>query len=151
LLNEYELDEFDRKILKEYLNDARASSREIARGIGVSVSTVLARTRKMEKNGVIKGYTVMIDHEKLGYQLTAITEVIVSKGKLLEVEKEIAKMPVTCAVYDVTGEIDAVLIAKFKDRNELSTYTKMLLAIPYVERTNTHVVLTTVKEDFRLI
>jgi len=150
-LNEYELDEFDRKILKEYLNDARASSREIARGIGVSVSTVLARTRKMEKNGVIKGYTVMIDHEKLGYQLTAITEVIVSKGKLLEVEKEIAKMPVTCAVYDVTGEIDAVLIAKFKDRNELSTYTKMLLAIPYVERTNTHVVLTTVKEDFRLI
>ena len=151
MLNEYELDEFDRKILKEYLNDARASSREIARGIGVSVSTVLARTRKMEKNGVIKGYTVMIDHEKLGYQLTAITEVIVSKGKLLEVEKEIAKMPVTCAVYDVTGEIDAVLIAKFKDRNELSTYTKMLLAIPYVERTNTHVVLTTVKEDFRLI
>ena len=151
MLNEYGLDEFDRKILKEYLNDARASSREIARGIGVSVSTVLARTRKMEKNGVIKGYTVMIDHEKLGYQLTAITEVIVSKGKLLEVEKEIAKMPVTCAVYDVTGEIDAVLIAKFKDRNELSTYTKMLLAIPYVERTNTHVVLTTVKEDFRLI
>jgi DNA-binding Lrp family transcriptional regulator len=46
---------------------------------------------------------------------------------------------------------DAVIIAKFKSREELGKFTKNLLALPYVERTNTHVVLTTVKENFRLL
>jgi DNA-binding Lrp family transcriptional regulator len=46
---------------------------------------------------------------------------------------------------------DAVIIAKFKKREELGKFTKRLLAIPFVERTNTHVVLTTIKEDFRII
>jgi DNA-binding Lrp family transcriptional regulator len=51
----------------------------------------------------------------------------------------------------VTGLTDAFIIAKFKSREELGKFTKRLLALPYIERTNTHVVLTTVKEDFRLI
>jgi len=101
--------------------------------------------------GIIKGYTVMVDYEKLGYEITAITEITVSKGKLLDVEKEVAKIPSTCAVYDVTGAIDCIVIAKFRSRKELSDYTKHLLSIPYVERTNTHVVLTVVKEDFRMM
>jgi DNA-binding Lrp family transcriptional regulator len=86
----------------------------------------------------------------LGYDLTALTEIIVSKGKLLEMEREIAKLPGVCAVYDITGATDGMVVAKFKDREELSRFTKSLLAMPFVERTNTHVVLTTVKEDFRL-
>ena len=145
------IDKIDRKILSEYLKDARSSFREVASKIGVAVGTVLSRVRKMEKEGMIKGYSVMLDHEKLGYELTAITEITVSKGKLLEMEKEIAKFPNICAVYDVTGLTDAIVIAKFHDREELSKFTKALLAMPFVERTNTHIVLTTVKEDFRLI
>ena len=54
-------------------------------------------------------------------------------------------------VYDVTGEIDAVIIAKFRSVAELSSFTKRLLANPYVERTNTHVVLNVIKEDFRMV
>jgi hypothetical protein len=42
-------------------------------------------------------------------------------------------------------------VAKFKSREDLGAFTKRLLTLPYVERTNTHVVLTTVKENFRLI
>lgn len=145
------LDEVDRQILAEYLKDARRSSREIARQIGVSTTTVITRTKRMENEGIIKGYTVMLDHEKLGYDITAITEITVSKGRLVDVEREVAKIPSTCAVYDVTGEIDCIVIAKFKSRKELSEYTKHLLSIPYVERTNTHVVLTVVKEDFRIL
>ncbi len=104
----------------------------------------------MEQEGVIKGYTARVDSEKLGYGLTAVTEILVSKGKLLEMEREIAKLPGVCAVYDVTGEIDGVVIAKFRDREQLSSFTKGLLGLPFVERANTHVVLTTVREDFRL-
>ncbi|MEM3437398.1 MAG: Lrp/AsnC family transcriptional regulator [Nitrososphaerales archaeon] len=145
------IDEIDKKILSEYLKDARLSFREVASKIGVAVGTVLSRVRKMEKEGLIKGYSVILDHEKLGYELTAITEITVSKGKLIEMEKEIAKFPNICAVYDVTGLTDAIIIAKFHSREELSNFTKVLLGMPFVERTNTHIVLTTVKEDFRLI
>jgi DNA-binding Lrp family transcriptional regulator len=145
------LDETDVKILKALTLDARFSSRQIAKQCGVSIGTVLSRMKKMENEGVIKGYSALLDHEMLGYELTVISEITVSKGRLLEMENEIARLPNVCCVYDVTGLIDAFIIAKFKDREELSKFTKRLLALPYVERTNTHVVLTTIKEDFRII
>ncbi|MEM2117463.1 MAG: Lrp/AsnC family transcriptional regulator [Candidatus Bathyarchaeia archaeon] len=145
-----ELDETDVKILKTLTSDARLSSRQIANQCYISIGTVLSRIKRMEKEGIIKGYSALLDHEKLGYELTVVSEITVSKGRLLEVENEIARLPNVCCVYDVTGLIDAVIIAKFKNREELSKFTKRLLAIPYVERTNTHVVLTTIKEDFRL-
>lgn len=146
---ESSLDEIDFKILRALTLDARASSRQLAKQCGVSTSTVLSRIKKLEESNVIKGYTAIVDHEKLGYELTVVVELTVSKGRLLEVENEIAKLPNVCCVYDVTGLIDAMIIAKFKNREELSKFAKRLLAMPYVERTNTHVVLTTVKEDFR--
>jgi DNA-binding Lrp family transcriptional regulator len=146
-----ELNETDAKILQGLLEDARFSSRQIAKKVGVSVGTVLARIKKMEREGIIKNYSALLDHEKLGYELTVVTEITVSKGRLVETEKEIAKIPNVCSVYDVTGLTDAVIIAKFKGREELGQFTKRLLALPYIERTNTHIVLSTVKEDFRLL
>ncbi len=146
-----EMDELDRKILHAYLTDSRTSYRELAHRLGVSTTTVQSRTSKLEKAGIIRGYSAIFDHEKVGFQLTAITEVTVAKGKLLELEREVAKIPQVLAVYDVTGLTDAMVIAKFKSREDLSKFTKTLLAMPFVERTNTHLVLTTVKEDFRLL
>ena len=145
------IDTVDEKILSELLRDCRRSYRAIARKAGTSVGTILTRIRRMEKSGVIKGYTAILDHEKLDYQLTVIAEITVSRGKLLEMEEAISKLPNTCAVYDVTGLTDALVIAKFHDREELRKFTKSLLAMPFVDRTNTHIVLTTVKEDFRLL
>jgi len=145
------IDDIDRKILSELLRDCRRSYRAIARRAGVSVGTVLSRVRRLEKNGVVRGYTALLDQEKLGYQLTVLAEITVSKGKLVEMEEAISKLPNTCAVYDVTGLTDALVIAKFHNRDELSKFTKSLLSMPFVDRTNTHVVLTTVKEDFRLL
>ena len=144
------LDQTDVKILKALTQDARLSSRQIAKQCEISIGTVLSRTKRLEKEGIIKGYSALLDHEKLGYELTVVTEITVSKGRLLEVENEIARLPNVCCVYDVTGLTDAFIIAKFKTREELSRFAKRLLALPYVERTNTHVVLTTIKEDFRI-
>jgi len=146
-----DLNNTDIKILQGLLEDARFSSRQIAKNVGVSVGTVLSRIKKMEDDGLIKGYSVLLDHEKLGYQLTVITEISVSKGKLVETETEIAKIPNVCGVYDVTGLTDGIILAKFKSREELGVFTKKILSLPYIERTNTHVVLTTVKENFRLL
>lgn len=145
------MDETDVKILKLLLEDARLSSRQIARRIGVSVGTVLGRIKRMERRGVIKGYSAIVDHEKLGYELTVVTEIVGSKGKLLEMEREIAEWPNVCCVYDATGLTDAFVIAKFHNRKELSAFTKRLLSLPLVERTNTHLVLTTVKENLNML
>jgi len=144
------LDETDVKIVKALTLDARLSSRQIAKQCGVSIGTILSRMKKLEKEGIIKGYSALLDHEKIGYELTVVSEITVSKGRLLEMENEIARLPNVCCVYDITGLVDAIIVAKFKTREELSKFTKRLLALPYVERTNTHVVLTTIKEDFRI-
>jgi DNA-binding Lrp family transcriptional regulator len=146
----FALDDIDRKLLGELLKNSKRSYRELAKAIGVSAATVINHVQRLESGGVIKDYSVRLDHERLGYELTVVTEIIVSKGKLLETDEEIAKIPHVCAVYDITGETDAMVVAKFKSRSNLSDFTKKLLSMPYVERTNTHVVLTTVKEDFRM-
>jgi DNA-binding Lrp family transcriptional regulator len=146
-----DLDQTDFKILKALSLDARLSARQIGQQCQISVSTALSRMRKMEDEGIIRGYSARLDQEKLGYELTVVTEITVSKGRLLEMENEIARIPNVCCVYDLTGLADAAIIAKFKNREELSKFTKSLLAMPYVERTNTHVVLTTIKEDFRVL
>ena len=65
-------------------------------------------------------------------------------------EKEIADLDGPCIVYDITGNTDALIIGKFRSRDELSTFTKHILSMPFVDRTNTHLVLATVKEDLRI-
>lgn len=145
------MDGTDVKILRKLIADARMSYRRIAEEVGVSAPTVLARVEKLEREGVIRSYSAVLDHEKLGYDLTAIIEITAVKGKIVEIEKQIAKFPNVCAVYDTTGLTDMMVIAKFKSRKELSDFVKKDLSLPYVERTNTHTVLITVKEDFRFI
>ncbi len=144
------LEEKDVKILRELIADARLSYREIARRTGLSVVTVAARIRELEKQGVIQGYTAILNPQKLGYDVVAIIELVISKGKLLDVQREIAKNPNIYGVYDVTGTSDAIVIGRFRNREELSRFVKSLLSTEYVERTITHVALGTAKEDPRV-
>jgi DNA-binding Lrp family transcriptional regulator len=144
------LDDLDFSILGLLLTDSRTSAREIAHRLGVSTSTVTSRMERLQEGHILRGFTAIVDFQRLGYDLTVVTEILVSKGKLLEMEREIANLPGVCAVYDVTGETDAIVISKFRDREELSHFTKGILSMHFVERTNSHVVLATVKEDFRL-
>ena len=144
------MDENDKKILRNLLFDARLSARQLALKLGMSTVTILSRIKKLENQKIIKSYTALLDHEKLGYDLTAIIEIIAKKDKIIEVEETLSKIENVCAVYDVTGSTDTMLIAKFKERSELSKFVKNLSTIPNVENTITHLVLNTVKEDFRI-
>jgi len=145
-----DLDKTDERILKNLMVDARSSARQLALKLGISTVTVLSRIKKLEREKIIKGYTALIDHEKLGYNLTAIIEIIAKKDKIIDMEVEISKIENVCGVYDITGNTDTLIIAKFKSRNELSEFVKGLATIPNIENTITHVVLNTTKEDFRL-
>ena len=145
-----DLDKTDERILKNLMVDARSSARQLALKLGMSTVTVLSRIKKLEKEKIIKGYTALIDHEKLGYNLTAIIEIIAKKDKIIDMEVEISKIENVCGVYDITGNTDTLVIAKFKSRSELSEFVKGLASIQNIENTITHVVLNTAKEDFRL-
>ncbi len=144
-----DIDKIDEKILKNLMVDARISARQLALKLGMSTVTILSRIKKLEKEKIIKGYTALIDHEKLGYDLTAIIEVVANKN-IVDIEEKLSKIDNVCAVYDITGNTDTVIIAKFKERSKLSEFVKSLSAMTNVDNTITHVVLNTTKEDFRL-
>jgi DNA-binding Lrp family transcriptional regulator len=141
-------DELSMRMMQELGKDSRMSFRALSKKLGVSTSTVIQKVRALERKGVIQGYSVLFDYEKLGYELTAIIEMVARKGRLVEAEREIAQLPHVVGVYDVTGACDAVVIAKFKNREELNKFVKHLLGMKGVEKTNTHFVLNVVKEDF---
>jgi len=144
------LDAVDYKIIDLLEEDCRLSYNKIAAKIGVSVGTAYNRIKDLESKGLLRGYSLIVDSAKLGYSLTAVIFVQALGEHLVAMEQKIAKWDSVVAVYDVTGEFDAVVIAKFKERSSLSAFIKQLAAEPYVKRTVTSVALNTVKEDFRL-
>jgi DNA-binding Lrp family transcriptional regulator len=146
-----DFDEKDEKILKHLLVDARQSARQLAHKLNVSTVTMISRIKKLEEKKIIDGYTARLNHESLGYDITGIIEVTTTKGKMLKIEEEIAKTENVCAVYDITGDADTLVIGKFKDRKSLSEFVKKISSIPNVENTVTHLVLNTIKEDNRFI
>jgi DNA-binding Lrp family transcriptional regulator len=145
-LSVLELDETDRRLLNELLRDSRQSFRELARNTGVSVATALSRVRRLEKAGAIRGYTCLLDYEKLGYDVSVQVSLKISKGKLFEVERQIASSPNVALVYDVTGSYDATVIAKFRSRRAMDAFLKKIQTYDFVERTETQLILNTMKE-----
>lgn len=145
------MDEKDEKILKNLLVDGRLSSRNLAFKLGISTVTIISRLKKLEKENIILGYSARLNHELLGYEITAVIEVSTREGKMMEVGEQIAKNDNVTAVYDLTGQADTLIIAKFKTRRSLSDFIKKISKIPNIEKTVTHVVLNTIKEDNRLI
>jgi Lrp/AsnC family transcriptional regulator for asnA, asnC and gidA len=140
------IDDLDLSILRELKKDARKSHRDIAEKLGVAEGTIYNRVNKLQEMGVIKRFMVDLDFSKLGYDLTAVIGFIVEGGHLAEVEERIAKKANVSALYDVTGEYDALIVAKFKEREEMDKFIKSVMAIPHVERTYTMLVLNVMKE-----
>jgi DNA-binding Lrp family transcriptional regulator len=140
-------DETDKRILNAVIENSRLSLRQIAKKLGVSVATVMHHLNKLENEKIIKKYTAYLDYEKIGYDVEVIIEIRISKGKLLDVEKKIAVHPNVFGIYDVTGAFDAVILARFKTRRHMDAFLKKIQTYEFVERTETKLVLQTIKEE----
>jgi DNA-binding Lrp family transcriptional regulator len=146
----HKVDDVDRKIIRLLQEDARKSFNKIAESLGIAVGTAYNRVKNLEDNGILKGYTIMLDSAKLGYGLTALI-LIEAEGRYLpEVEKELAKLDEVICIYDITGDYDIAVVARFKNRSTLNNFINSTLKMPHVSRTVTNVVLNVVKEDFRV-
>jgi len=142
-----EVDELDRKILHLLQLNGQIGYRELAAKAGTNPSTVFNRVKSLEKRGVIKGYTAILSPSALGYDLTAIIFVRITGPHLIELEQKIASLPAVQMVYDITGDYDVMVIAKFRNMNELNSFVKGVLSMQYVERTLTNLALNVVKEE----
>ncbi len=146
-----EADETDRKILNILLENSRLSLRKIARKAGISVATAMKRMQRMEKAGIIKKYSAVVDYEKLGYVVSAMIEVTIEKWKLAETEELLRSEPSIDAVYNVTGPIDTVVCARFPNIEKLNELIQKLNKSPCINRTNTHVIVKRVKEGSLMV
>ncbi|RAP53099.1 MAG: AsnC family transcriptional regulator [Methanosphaera sp. rholeuAM270] len=141
------MDELDKNILELLSTDGRKSYRKISRDLGVSVGTIHNRVDKLTKTGIISKFVPVLNHEKLGYNLTAIIGLEIKGGTVAHIiEKEQFKNNLL-AVYEVTGQFDGFIIAKFKNTFELNKFIKLLLQEECVTKTYTQTVLNIVKEE----
>jgi len=145
------VDELETKVIRALNQNSRKSFREIAKEIGTSAPVVINKIKKLEEAGAIKGYIPILDPEYFGYTLMAVVALRISHGKLIEAQERIAEDPHVMAIYDVTGDWDSIVIARFKSREDLNSFIKGILAQKYVDRTVTHIVLNVVKDERRLI
>lgn len=141
------LDELDRNIMNVLIENSRLSYRQIAKKLGVSVATVMHRVNMLEKEKIIKRNTSILDYEKIGYDIEVLIDVRIARGKLIEVERKIAVDPNVFAVYDTTGDFDAAILARFHNRRKMDAFLKKIQTYDFVERTNTKLVLSTIKES----
>lgn len=140
------LDKKDKLILNVLKDQSNLSIKQISKLVKIPATTVYNRIKNLENEKIIKGYGVDLDYEKIGYDFKVIIQVRISKGKLFEVEKTVSKFSNVYAVYDLTGDFDALIIARFKTRQSLDDFLKKLQSYNFVQRTHTSFVLNTIKE-----
>lgn len=145
------MDKLDYNIILALNANARKSFRYIAKELKVSLSTISNRVKRLEDVGIIEGYIPVVNKEKIGYELTAVINIKITHGKLIEVQEKISKDNHVSAVFDITGDWDSLIIGHFKDRRDLNSFIKKILSMDHVERSNTQLVLNIVKDEKRVL
>lgn len=142
------LDSADRQILSILKEDAHTPARTIARKTKLPVTTVYNRIRRLEQEGVIKKYSVVLDHEKIGLPLIAYAflyyDIALWKNKAArnELKRNLMTLPNIEEVKYVIGQFDILLKFRVKDMDELNNILfNHLRSIPGVGRTETFLVV----------
>ena len=146
-----ELNDKDSELLRCLNKNGKASQRELAGLTGLALGTVSNHLKSLEKKNIIRGYLPDIDPESVGFTLTSTINLRIAKGKIMEVQASLAKHSRVYAVYDITGEWDSLVLARFKDREEMDQFIKTVLSQKSIERTSTSLVLNNVKEEPRIM
>jgi len=103
------LDDIDRKILSELQNDARLSNTDLAQRVGLSASPCWQRVRRLEEDGVIEGYSAVLNQKQLGFPDTVVIEVTLEHhdDEILErFGRALSDLPEVLEAYLTTGEYD---------------------------------------------
>ncbi len=145
------LDEVDRAILAALQHNARTTNAAIARDVGMAPSAVLERIRKLERRGLIQGYTTRLNAKALGRSLTAFTFVRTEElPGHTDAGAQLAALPEVQEVHHTAGQDCYLLKVRVADTEHLGQLLKNFGRIPSVRDTRTTIVLSTLKESTQL-
>jgi Lrp/AsnC family transcriptional regulator, leucine-responsive regulatory protein len=143
------LDEIDLAILQALQTDGRMSNVELAERCKLSPSSTLERVRRLERTGVIEGYTARVDPRALGHQVVVFIQVTMrehDQKSLQRFERAVAALPEILECHHVSGDYDYLLKALVKDVAALrGMLVERVSALPGVARIHTTLILATSK------
>jgi len=142
------LDKLDLDIIRELQENARISTAELGRKIGLSTSATSERIAKLEREGIIKGYSAIIDAEKLGQDISAFILVPVGSIPIDTMAEDIAAIPQVQECHKVTG--NACFMVKVR-AGSMAELERVIDTINHAApNTCSYLVLSTVKETGRV-
>ena len=140
------LDQVDRNILEFLQKDGRSSASFIADKIKMSVPAVADRIKKLQESDVIKGFTTMLNHRKVGLDVSAfITIISESSSHYSDVVRETNNSPEIIQCFTTTGNGSHVLLALVENTHSLEKLLRKIQSWPGVMRTETQIILSSYK------
>jgi len=145
------MDALDRKILIALQQHGRKTNAELARQLEVAPTTMLERVRRLEENGLLRGYRAMIDPISLGLTLQGFVAVVLTshdKRFIRDFENGIKQVPNVRACYHITGRFDYLLHVTARDLAHWGELVKeRIAAISGIAKLESFLVLSEIKED----
>lgn len=124
------IDEIDRKILLALQSDARATSDQLSKKVGLSPSPCARRVRKLEAAGIIKRYVAVVDQVKVGLPISVFASIKLERQREEELDrfaKAVQRWPEIVECYLMTGQRDYILRIVVKDLEAYETFLKQKL------------------------
>jgi Lrp/AsnC family leucine-responsive transcriptional regulator len=143
------LDEIDLKILDLLCQDGRLSHTAIGKKIDLTGPAVYARIQRLEREGVIEGYTARLNAEKIGHGLAAIVRIVIQESVegVRCFEEFVLQEPQILECHDVSGEDSYILKVRTASPQTLRGLLAQLRCLPGVTRSVTSIALATIKEE----
>ena len=139
-----ELDPIDHQIIELLSQNARRTMADIGEQVSLSASAVTRRIERLERTGVIAGYTVVVDHRKAGRPIQAFTEVrFAGTADLNEIQETAMQLSEVQAVFTTAGDPDALVWLQVPDVERLGQVIEQLRRRGRVTGTKTLIVLDT--------
>ncbi|WP_424531347.1 Lrp/AsnC family transcriptional regulator [Sphaerisporangium viridialbum] len=136
------IDGTDREILDLLREDARRTLSDIATRVTLSTAAVKRRIDRLQKIGVILGFTVQVDQAKLGWGIEAFVELrFAGTTRVAEIVQTTTRMPETQAVFTIAGDPDALVWLRVRDLGHLQNTIDAIRRSHRVTGTRTLIVL----------
>lgn len=140
------MDAIDSKILEVLQENSRVSISDLSKQVNLSLSAVSERLKKLEASGIIEKFTVILDSKALGQELTVLMNISLENPRdTVEFLDIVNKESEILECHYVTGEYDYILRITTKNTATLEALMNRLKAIPEIKRTQTNVVLSSLK------
>jgi DNA-binding Lrp family transcriptional regulator len=141
------MDDLDTDILRSLIKNSRITLSQMSKEIDVPDATISNRLKKLE-NDVIKRYTVILDWEKIGLDITTIIIIQTESEKHESVKEELSKLKEVSEVYSVSGEYDILIKVWVRDIEELNQLMNTKIrSVDGVEDLTEMIVMERVKEE----